>query len=105
MHGRVWRDLPKSVQAQRFMGEAAVSECPVDAVDFLKLFPRVKHDFVITVLVALLKEPRATQEFQSAAIPSTLAALEEVLTKCLANVDGAPHTSELNSLTKQVLAG
>ena len=41
---------------------------PCDVTDFLNFYPRVRHDKAFVIIIALLKEPRATASFVEKAL-------------------------------------
>jgi hypothetical protein len=83
-----------------------VSHCPIDLVNFVEVFGKVKHDFLLTVAVANIMEPKAVTAFLDSALaasqgearPVTVEALRIAFDSVLAATDGAPNASEQRTL-------
>ena len=96
--------MPLELQATSAMAPHIIPNVPCDVVDFIHHFPQVCGDFLWTMAVALFKEPRATAAMAATGTltrPPTTDSLTKAFDAALAAVDGAPHESELKSLSRQ----
>ena len=88
----------------------ALEHMPVDVIDFASHWPDVRGDLATTLATALLKEPVATRAMRTSVLaaaqdPGGEGASAETLAEAFAAVvravDGAPHRTELQTLSRQ----
>jgi len=103
-HKRLFESLSPELRACYAMRHDVVECIPMDAVDFVDLFPLCKGEFIWVVLVALVKEPSATHALRGSGVldtPLSVASLKEGLEAMLAAVSGATNKTELQNLNRQ----
>ncbi len=101
-HSRILQSLPVPLQMVRLTQSKCLDLVPCDIADFLEHFSRIRHDPVLVIITALLKEPAATAVFLSS-LPEqyTCQDLGLALKRTLQSVSGAPHKEELEQLNRQ----
>ena len=109
LHRRIWQQMAPAMRLTHRMRDLVVQHTPVDVVDFLCWYPAIRHDVVLCLAVALLKEPTATKAFVESALaatqgmprPLTTVEYQATFHSVLDKVNGGPHLWELRSLGRQ----
>ena len=68
VHKGEWEKGPLEFVLTRCARKALLWLMPCDATDFVNLYPSVRHDKAAAIIIALLKEPRATASFVKKAL-------------------------------------
>ena len=106
-HKGEWKEGPLEFVLTRCARKALPWLMPCDMTDFVNLYPRVRHDQALVIIIALLQEPRATASFVEKAMALAPAYSEDdlaaVLLETLDDIRSPTeaHRKQIQSLGQQ----
>ena len=95
VHKKEWAKGPLEFVLTRSARKALPWLMPCDVTDFVHWYPSVRHDRAFVIIIALLKEPRATASFVEKALalaPSYI--VDDIATLLLETLDDIRSPTE-----------
>ena len=107
VHNRQWEKGPLEFVLTRSARKALPWLMPCDVTDFVDWYPSVRHDKAFVIIIALLKEPRATTSFVEKALALAPAyGVDDLAAVLLQTLDdmrspSEAHRQQLRALNQQ----